>query len=178
MLEDMTAPIPSQWGYYATTEGEILSEWEAGCQAGPFGDLHPMKPKTVAKGYLALKLSGDRYVGIHRLVCEAFYGPAPTANHQASHLDHDQTNNRPENLRWETAAENNARSPVALGERNGQSKLSAGDVSEIRRRRAKGELLRVIAEDYGVARSHVGGICRGAFWKHVGTAGGFNVCDA
>ena len=43
---------------------------------------------------------------IHRLVCEAFHGPAPEQKSVVIHIDEDATNNRPENLRWGTQKEN------------------------------------------------------------------------
>lgn len=43
---------------------------------------------------------------VHRMVCEAWHGPPPTPKHQAAHGDCDKENNRPENLRWATQAEN------------------------------------------------------------------------
>jgi hypothetical protein len=39
-------------------------------------------------------------------------------------------------------------------------KLSPGEIEQIRSRRAAGELLRVIAADYGVDRAYVGTLCR------------------
>jgi hypothetical protein len=45
----------------------------------------------------------SRYV--HRLVAEAFHGPAEPRQ-QARHLDGDPENNRPDNLRWGSGAEN------------------------------------------------------------------------
>ena len=43
---------------------------------------------------------------IHRLVCEAFHGPAPSKRSVVLHLDENALNNNPENLRWGTQKEN------------------------------------------------------------------------
>lgn len=43
---------------------------------------------------------------IHRLVCEAFHGPAPSHKHIVLHLNEDASDNRPENLKWGTRKEN------------------------------------------------------------------------
>jgi len=43
---------------------------------------------------------------VHRLVCEAFHGPAPFRNAVVIHLDEVGVNNRPENLKWGTQKEN------------------------------------------------------------------------
>lgn len=53
-------------------------------------------------------LPRPRDVSIHCLVLEAFIGPRPDG-HQASHLDGDRTNNRLDNMRWETRSQNNRR---------------------------------------------------------------------
>jgi hypothetical protein len=43
---------------------------------------------------------------VHRLVCEAFWGPAPSPSSIVLHLDEDPSNNVPSNLRWGTRKEN------------------------------------------------------------------------
>ena len=43
---------------------------------------------------------------VHRLVCEAFHGPAPEGKTQVSHWDGDKENNRAENLRWASSKDN------------------------------------------------------------------------
>lgn len=43
---------------------------------------------------------------VHRIVCTAFNGPAPTDQHVVDHIDTNRQNNRPENLRWLTKLEN------------------------------------------------------------------------
>ena len=43
---------------------------------------------------------------VHRLVCEAFHGPAPFPDAVVMHLDEDGKNNRPDNLKWGTQREN------------------------------------------------------------------------
>jgi len=43
---------------------------------------------------------------VHRLVCEAFHGPAPFERAVVIHIDENALNNRPENLRWGTQKEN------------------------------------------------------------------------
>lgn len=67
-------------------------------------------------GYLQLTLGdggkGRRYY-VHRLVLEAFVGPAPEG-HEACHNNGVPSDNRLENLRWGTRGENN-RDAVAHG---------------------------------------------------------------
>lgn len=51
---------------------------------------------------------GTKSMGVHRLVCEAFHGQKPTPKHMTAHWDGNKKNNRPSNLRWATASENQA----------------------------------------------------------------------
>lgn len=43
---------------------------------------------------------------IHRIVCTAFQGGAPSEDHIVDHIDNNRKNNRPDNLIWRTRAEN------------------------------------------------------------------------
>lgn len=68
----------------------------------------PVVHRKRADGYVVVSSGGrDHYV--HRLVCGAYHGPAPTPLHQADHIDRDRSNNRPTNLRWLSPTENLAR---------------------------------------------------------------------
>lgn len=63
----------------------------------------------------------------------------------------------------------NANRDTKKGERHNMARLSAADVVEIRRLIKKGGMtLTAIGEMFGVSRSHIGGIRRGRFWRHVG----------
>lgn len=53
-----------------------------------------------------LQRAKNRTYRIHRLVCEAFHGPAPFNNAIVLHIDEDGLNNRADNLRWGTQKEN------------------------------------------------------------------------
>ena len=57
-----------------------------------------------------------------------------------------------------------ARNRSTRGTRNSQSKLTDVDVENIRRRRAAGTLLRVLAEQYGVRESAISRIANGVRW--------------
>ena len=50
-------------------------------------------------------LRGHKTLKVHRLVCEAFNGPAPEGM-VCMHLDENARNNRPENLAWGTQKQN------------------------------------------------------------------------
>ena len=62
--------------------------------------------KTAAHSYRGYIYRGIGNVKVHRMVCEAFHGPAPHGKPYVLHLDEDAHNNRPENLKWGTQKEN------------------------------------------------------------------------
>jgi len=49
---------------------------------------------------------GNKTFQFHQLMCTAFHGEKPSADHEAHHLDHKPENNRPDNLCWLTHEEN------------------------------------------------------------------------
>ncbi len=62
--------------------------------------------KTARHVYMGIQNKFYGNMKVHRLVCEAFHGPAQDESHVVIHLDEDATNNRPENLKWGTMKEN------------------------------------------------------------------------
>lgn len=63
-----------------------------------------------ADGYMryGIGINGVRYtLFAHRLVCEAFNGPAPDGKPNALHRDGDPSNNAPGNLYWGDQSDNN-----------------------------------------------------------------------
>ena len=68
-----------------------------------------LKGSVNSRGYTVHSLSKagvEVKVQLHRLVCEAFHGPAPEGKPYALHWDDNPRNNRADNLRWGSAAEN------------------------------------------------------------------------
>ncbi|TQN30744.1 HNH endonuclease [Haloactinospora alba] len=67
-----------------------------------------LKPKSNRRGYQRVSLWRDgqrRYRKVHHLVLHAFVGPRPEG-HQAAHWNGCKTDNRLNNLRWASAADN------------------------------------------------------------------------
>ncbi len=145
-----------------------------------------MSPWQNNKGYFMVGLVGqdDRARKlVHRLVCEAFHGPAPTDFHDAAHNDGSRTNNTPENLRWATRSENmqdaikhgtfvsgsnhwTHKTPdrTSKGERHGMAVLTADEVLKIRSSGAKGVDL---ADIYGVSPATISMIRNRKIWSHL-----------
>ena len=65
-------------------------------------------PKAADK-YCYVRVKGKSY-GVHRLVCEAFWGPPPAPGLQVDHKDGTKSNNHFENLEWVTPRVNTQRS--------------------------------------------------------------------
>ncbi len=107
---------------------------------------------------------GVRRILVHRLVLEAFVGPCPEEM-EACHGDGDPSNNRLENLRWDTRKANCAdrlrHGTLARGERNGLAKLARGQVLVIR---ADPRSCWKIAQDYDINPTTVSQIKRRKIW--------------
>lgn len=107
---------------------------------------------------------------IHRLVCQAFYGD-PLPDQQVRHLNGISTDNRAENLRWGTSAENaadrEAHGHTVRGELHGFSQLTDAKVRMIRDAAGRGVAWRTIAVVIGVDQRTVGRVVRGERWTHV-----------
>ncbi len=107
---------------------------------------------------------------VHRLVLLAFVGSCPTGM-QGCHEDGDPTNNKVGNLRWDTpkgnAADRVRHGTDFRGVKHRCAILNEDDVREIVARRKHGELVRCIADLYGVARTTVSAVVNGASWTHI-----------
>jgi hypothetical protein len=130
-----------------------------------------LKEHPAKGGYLRVRLrTGMRMV--HHLVLEAFVGPCPPGM-QGCHNDGDPTNNRPENLRWDTPKANMAdrarHGREVRGSRKSSAKLDEGQIPEIRRLKQQGMGDRKLARLYGVAPSTIYYITSGRNWHHVET---------
>lgn len=125
-------PVPGYEGIYEVSDAGSVRSFCHG-----YGRM--LKPIHDQDGYSRVGLyrnGKQRRVFIHRLVAEAFIGPPPAGLHVA-HRDGSRTNNSASNLRYATAAENNAdkvaHGRVSHGERNGSAVLTASQVLAIRR---------------------------------------------
>ncbi len=129
---------------------------------------------TASNGYLKVGLYDVnvkcRQRSIHSLVLEAFVGPRPNG-YVVRHMDRIRSHNTPDNLKWGTS-EQNAQDALGhgtfvIGEKNGQSKLVAGDVLKIRAMRDSGIACKTIAEMFNVDWSNVWLIGKRKSWKHL-----------
>lgn len=125
-----------------------------------------------SNGYpnVRLRKNGKTHtVSVHTLVASAFLGPRPDGL-QIRHLDGDRMNASSVNLCYGTAHENAADKirhgkSFFTGTSNPKSKLSIGQVKEIRELRSAGTDVNTICLRYGLARSTVYRIANGTYWK-------------
>lgn len=135
-----------------------------------------LKPIDRGNGYLALNIfpTKDKAVmeSIHVLVLTEFVSPRPDGYH-GCHCDGDKTNNKLDNLRWDTVKENIGdqvrHGTFARGERSGNSVLNDDLVRQIRgeHRPEPGRSSRSLAKKYGVSPVTIKRIVNGTMWRHV-----------
>ncbi len=150
-------------------------------------DCKIIKPWINNKGYEIVGLQNDGKSNrrlVHRIVCEAFNGIPPKDGYEVAHCDGTTRNNKSDNLRWATRAENmsdcvihgtkatgsrHGRSTkpqkTPRGEKHGHAKLSENDVICIRH--AKEEAGRSLACRYGVSPTTISLIRSRKIWVHI-----------
>jgi hypothetical protein len=135
-----------------------------------------LKPMKVL-GYLRVELTKNRErktLRIHRLVAMMFIRN-PKNKKEVNHINGIKTDNRVENLEWNTAKENMRHAydnglkvpNMICGERHGNSKLKEKDVIKIRKLLKRGLSQVKIGKLYNVSKSAIGDIKRRNTWEHV-----------
>ena len=153
-------PHPEYRGLYVTKDGRVFQELSANQSANGYHTIKVRhsgrngKPVTVRR---------------HRLVLEAFHGPAN--GRVARHLDGDPGHDHADNLAWGTQRENCGdtirHGRTTCGTKNAQSKLTEAQVLEIRDRYAAGESGKALAAEFGIAQPTVVEICKRRTWRHI-----------
>ena len=114
-------------------------------------------PYAKAAGY-GLIQQGKTTVPAHRKQTTLCHGDPPSDIHQAAHICGNRLCVNPHHLRWATPVENAADRVLhgthVYGEKQGQAKLTAHAVMEIRRLHAAGASTYQLAEQFGIAPSH------------------------
>lgn len=160
----MSGNVPGFPGVTALANGRIQ---------GVSGKILRGRPDRDGYLYVAVQRDGrprkqDR-TAVHTLVCLAFHGPKPTTAHQVAHRNGVPDDNRPENLRWATSAENHAdrkgHGTDPVGERNGRAKLSRDKIAEARQLIGSGVERQEIARRFGVHRSTLRRALVGESWR-------------
>lgn len=130
---------------------------------------HPFR-----SGYLHVSLwDGFKYFNrrINRLVCVAFYGPPPTAKHEAAHKDGCRTNNHVDNLYWASRLQNandrRAHGTHPAGEQNPRAKLNASKVRQIRKLLRFGVSEKYLAAAFNIDHQQIWKVRHNKAWSSV-----------
>lgn len=118
-----------------------------------------------------------------RIICWLVNGQPPSPDCDVDHINRNKGDDRPENLRWVSRADNlrnwseNASEkrknqfasiPHACGEHIRQAKLTASQVAEIRLiMKTQPVKYSILSKRFGVTRSHIGNILKRRIWAHV-----------
>lgn len=123
-------------------------------------------------GHMSVRLGVDKKgytMAVHRLVLMAFVG-MPPCGYEACHLNGIASDNRIENLRWDTHYNNNQDRKKAghypVGEKHHMAKLTIDQATAIRNRSVT---KRQAMKEYGISNSQHHRIMKGESWKHIGT---------
>jgi DNA-binding CsgD family transcriptional regulator len=165
-------PIAHYPGYRVGDDGSVWCNKVRGSRGTAIGEWRRLKLQVVKRHrYLHAELCHDgkrRKFLVHRLVLNAFVGPCPIGQ-QCLHDDNNRGNNTLSNLRWGTPKGNQAdrrRHGTSLhGAQVATAKLTASDVSVIRRLYASGDhTQQEIADLFGVSRSNISVIVTRKGW--------------
>jgi hypothetical protein len=140
-------------------KGVVLSQAEI---------TNPKSGKTYAQVGLYDEDGKQTSVSVHRLVCEAFHGPAPEGKPTVEHDDGNGLNNVATNLYWASYSDQREgerkRGTLPLAMKHYKSIMTTEQVEWVRSVYKKGDSVfgaKVLASKFGVCRSTIEKIARG-----------------
>jgi len=159
--------IPKFPNYCASKDGKIWSKRSNKFLSPSFSSIY---------GIVILSSKGKKnYRKVHRLILETYIGPCPEGM-EACHNNGIRSDNRLENLRWDTKSNNQRDSVVhgtnaglkKKGENHHNSKLTESDIHSIRLIwKYRLNTQKNIAKAFRISRGHVGDIVNKKKWKHI-----------
>lgn len=181
MLEEWCSVVGYEGLYEVSSAGRVRSLPRVVVGRSRWGGTqnYPVKggilaQSTVREGYKQVSLT---YAGaaitakVHQLVCAAFHGPAPSAEHIVAHNNGRRGDNTKDNVRWSTPADNTldrtCHGTDLRGSQLSWAKLSEKDIPKIRALRREGATLAAIAAKFNVDQSNIALIVTHQTWKHV-----------
>lgn len=171
-MEEIWKDIPGYEGIYQVSNlGLVKSLPRVVLRHMKNGSVHPhriyeklLTPARQYRGHQQVclcKEGVENHQFVHRLVLLAFVGPCPEGM-EVCHNDSDPTNNRLDNLRYDTRSGNKVDSVKIL--RGPSQKLDPEQVLRIRGMIANGDGTTKIADTFGVATPTICSIKYGRSW--------------
>lgn len=162
-------------GIYQVSNNGIVKSLKRPNSLGVIRKERILKPAINKRGYRFIATQDCKSKVIHRLVAEAFIGPAPTEKHIINHKNAIKTDNRVDNLEWVTQRENVIHA-LKLGLRvthNGEAhhnasitNKQANEIRELYKKKNKWDCThKKLAEKYGVSTSVIYKILKGISYK-------------
>ncbi len=158
--------------YYKPLPFDVCPNYKAGTDGHIYrmdkGEPYQLKEASTGNGYLSVSLSSGSYKAthnVHRLICQAFYGPDDHQKSQVRHLDGNGENNLPSNLDWGTQEDNwldRKYHGKGMGEQHHNSKLTVQQVLDIG---ASKKSQRQLAYQYGVSQPTIRNVLSGKTWQ-------------
>jgi hypothetical protein len=172
--EEVWKDIPNTDYYQASSHGRIRSvdRWVRFNSGYGIRKGKILKPVIHHSGYIIYGIvAGNKISSVygHQLVARTFLGE-PQNNQVVCHYDGNKANNCLANLRYDTRSSNEQdkrrHGTYQKEEKNPRAKLSLDDIYNIRHRRANGETVKQLADEYGFRSGHISKICIGMLWPH------------
>lgn len=148
--------VPEFGDYAVSADGIVWSR--KNCHGG-IGTWKRLRGTVNSHGYVVVTLCRENRefkVGVHSLVLSAFIGPCPEGMEACHFPDRTRTNNRLDNLRWDTRSENHLdmrfHDTDTRGWNHPLASLTKEQVKEIRSSSSSGKEL---ATMFGVSRATI-----------------------
>lgn len=159
-------------GYFRVDNDGSIWRQQVGTRTGNRRAISPVRADIVSNtGYRRVRFGKRGTFSAHRMVWVVLRGPIPDGL-EINHKNGNKADNRISNLELLTHKANVHHAfrvlgvPPVAGEANGQSKLTAAQVVEIRAAINGGEPKRALARRFGVTPTLIRHIASGRAWKH------------
>lgn len=151
-------PVPGMEGAYEVSDMGRVRSLDRLVVNGPRGATRPLRGRVLrihlAKGYPSVSLGASRKACVHTLVLLAFVGPRPDGM-ECCHWNGDPTDNRLQNLRWDTSSNNKKDGPTPLRYAASKWRFSPEERDRIRLASSQGKSTRSLARELECSESVV-----------------------
>jgi hypothetical protein len=175
-MNEIWKPVPGYGDHYEASnlgnirvkDRTVVRKHSTGGVTNFFYKGRLLKPSKSDKyGHMVIHISVNnkkQNVFVHKMVLLAFVGECPDGM-ECCHNNGNASDNRPENLRWDTHHQNNQDRKLhgnyAKGEKHPMAKLTLDQVNAIK---LSSKTSKELSEQYGIGKSHVWRIKKGECW--------------